>query len=218
MHLAIEAGIGIAKALLYLQALDAPVTSDPKIGQHSPKQKNVTPWLVDTLKRNAASADTYLRPYVESRKDTDNIGALWAWVSVNKAGGMWDMNVNLEYAFKNAGNPDFTVYFGGDPVSKQAVTNLHFGFVGYYAGYSNTFLEFGAGVFQLQKCPLFDDDPRPECGGGLDTFYDNPYDNWWINFGYWLALQVDDDLDSLTDDLFNEYLNEYIGEFGGPPD
>jgi hypothetical protein len=93
----------------------------------------------------------------------------------------------------------------------QALSNIHYGYIGAAAGFSSNLLQAGAGFFQdentLGPWITFSDGPRI-------VFRDDPFDNYWVRFGLYLFTEYGNN--ELTEEEFMQGLDEFIDEHGDP--
>lgn len=138
------------------------------------------------------------------------------WNALVRTGAVWDFKVDLLKADIE------TVNLGGTEYNFQAVANLHYGFVGRAAGIGADLLRIGAGAAQVQHLRT---NPaavgpmayRNSAGRWYLTFYDQPFDAWWVLFGMFLYEQYGSDLDSLTETTFSQALEQFSQEYGPCP-
>jgi hypothetical protein len=76
-------------------------------------------------------------------------------------------------------------------------------------GIPQKFAEFGAGVAQLVQ--------DPKTRGGIDTFGDDPFDNYWIKFGYAFQKDYSSKFGSLTPEDLKTGIKRYQDINGKPP-
>ncbi len=160
---------------------------------------------------NAQAEITHLmRNSWQSSNPIQKAGALKAWVSLVRANAIWDFKKD----FRDAGltRSDDVVLLAGQMINFQAIANIHYGFVGQAAGFSDEVLLTGAGLFHL-----WDNRENPEKWGTWETRFDQPFDNWWIGFGIFLYNQFGDRLAELTPEILEQLLQEYTAASGEPP-
>ncbi|MEA3439847.1 MAG: polymorphic toxin type 44 domain-containing protein [Chloroflexota bacterium] len=95
------------------------------------------------------------------------------------------------------------VQLGGYEFDYQALANIHYGYVGTAVGFPSLFLQVGAGIFQDEKTK-----------GDITTYYDDPFDNYWIRFGIYLYNNYGSE--GLTENEFLSALDEFIEKHGDP--
>ncbi len=130
---------------------------------------DVTPWLMDQMETNASSAvvadmreknDSDMLPY-----DTVAL-ATWAWLV--RTGGEWDFKKDLGVMLgnrtscrRNCLGRLYSVTIDGQCMTFEAPANIHFGYVGRAAGFSEAFLLWGASTAQVAEARgETQDDPR----------------------------------------------------------
>ena len=136
-------------------------------------------------------------------------GATKAWVSLVRTSAVWDYKTDI----LNAGVKDDNdhIVLSGAKLNFQAIANIHFGALGRAAGIPQGALELGAGIFQIK-----DNWGSPSALGTPATYFDDPYDNWMINFGGWLYEQYGEEFGQLTQEQLEEAWKEYSGDHGSP--
>jgi len=175
-----------------------------------PTSSDMTGWLVDRMNENSTSPEaqelrenfakfplTY--PVVEGLED---------WVGLVRGGAVWDYKEDILNTPILKEQQSANVMLGDQEVNFQAVANINYGFMAGEVGLPQWMAEAGAGVFQVW-------DHRGDWKnnvGGLSAWFDDPADNYWITFGYYLSNQQDISISSFTD-----YLMEYIKAYGFPP-
>jgi len=196
------------------EVVNAPAITEPRSAP--PTSINMSEYAVDTMVANAqASVTGRLR---DAWRQYDGVpesaGSLKAWNSLVQTHAVWDLKDDILGSKK--ASPNGSIILGGRIENFQAVANMHYGFVGAAVGYPQLLLTCGAGQAQYEA---YHDKPNapPDAVGGWDTCRDQPYDNWWIKFGYWLFHQFETRLDDLTADQLEEYLDQYINDNGEPP-
>jgi RHS repeat-associated protein len=201
-------GGGVSLGVAY-DIVTTPAINDPALrASPPPTSGDVTPWLVDQMVTNAQAEATGRMQEAWQGGPIKKAAALKAWVSLVRTGAIWDFKKDL----RDAGLPaDQTVLLAGRRVNYQAVANIHFGFVGGAVGFEEWQLFLGAGLFHAGDNP-------PDKWGTLETYLDDPFDNWWIAFGFYLYEQYEDRVDELTKDVLEEELEKYIGDHGEPPE
>jgi hypothetical protein len=159
-----------------------------------------------------SNAVTLLKENWNSFNPANMGGALKAWTGLVKTGAIWDFKPDIIDGL----GKDPTITLGGYEVNFQAVANLFYGFIGSEIGFPDLLLEGGAGAAQWDD---WHESGQPGAVGPCNTTYycDQPFDNWWINFGMYLHNLYGKNLDALTEEAFQNALNGYIDENGQPP-
>jgi len=197
---------GVAAGL----AIDIVTTPPIEVERPSaPSSSDMTQWTIDRIKENADAPVTQsLKENFESGDPIKILGATKAFVSIVRTDGAWDYKQDIRAA--QLESSDITL--GNQKMNYQAVANITFGYLGKAAGIPGPVLEAGAGAFQL----VDHIGKSPENIGPLSTYFDDPYDNWNINFGEYLYDQYGSDPSQLTTDTFEDSLNEYEDQYGIP--
>ncbi|MFZ5915972.1 MAG: RHS repeat-associated core domain-containing protein [Chloroflexota bacterium] len=184
--------------------VDDPITSN-----------NMTAWLLNQMATNAQSDIVQaIRGNWTSGNLLKQDAAMQAWTALVGTGAIWDFKVDIERTkWFNEGERD--VKLGGQTLNFDAVANMHFGFVGRAAGFSDKLLVAAAGIAQEM---LYRDTQDPNDKGVCNgTYYcDHPYASWSIQFGIYLYNEYR--LEGLDDEVFFSALEAYIAEYGEPPD
>jgi RHS repeat-associated protein len=204
---AIFLGCVIAGGIL---AYDIFTTSPTKADRvPAPTSKDVTSWTVDRINDTASSpVMKALQDNWASPNPLNKAGALKAWVGLVTENGIWDYKKDINGAgiLSAKGN----VAFGDTKMNFQAVANATYGMYAADMGLPQWLGESGAGVAQLSQ--------DPKTSGGFDTYGDDPYDNYWVKFGYWFYKQYGSDFGSLTPADLKNGINTYNKTYGVPPD
>lgn len=194
----------------------------------SPDSSDLTGWLIDQLQTNAGSS--YVDEISKSLERGDIKDAFKTWVSLVRTNGIWDLKPDIikglsENKITEDINKNPEIILGEREESFQAVANIHYGYVGGIVGFPKIILEAGAGYFQNRDYRGNPDAPEDAVGPiyttandgpGIDlTFYDQPYDNYWIEFGHWLSGQIKPD--EINEETFNKKMLEYVDKYGKPP-
>ena len=160
------------------------------------------------MKTNAATVKMAIRPNSKSWQPNRRRAGYEAWKAMVSTGGPWDQKVNIKQSgLIDKENPN--ILFGEYSTNYQAVANMHFGYVGNAAGFWLLTLDIGAGFAQKQ------DNEKEHIGPGWG---DDPFDKWWIHFGYALYDEFGENADSLLEEEFDQFLADYIKENGEPPE
>ena len=178
---------------------------------------NITGWLRNQMVTNAQSQVVQnIQENWHSWNPINKDAALQAWVALVGTGATWDFKVDIERTTWFA-NGERNVTLGNRELNFDAGANIHFGFVGRAAGFSEEFLAAAAGLAQFQT---YQANPVPLNQGVCDTnsYCDQPFATWSIRFGSYLYDLYGDRLDELDDDAFANTLEDYIEEYGEPPD
>jgi len=174
-----------------------------------PTSSDMTGWLTDRINENAAAPLTQaLKENFTSGDPIKIAGATKAWVALVRATGTWDYKTDIINAKIKDGNDNITLC--GDTLNFQAIANIHYGAMGRAAGIPQSVLESGAGAFQIY------DNWGSNAIGTPSTYFDEPFDNWMVNFGGWLYDQYGDQFGKLTNKQLEEAYRKYKEEHGSP--
>jgi RHS repeat-associated protein len=175
-----------------------------------PTSQDLTSWLIDRMKENAASpiAAQMRQQWTHHEK----VAALESWVSMVRPDAVWDYKKNLVTLRTRYGD-NFTL--GGFNLNYQTVANIAYGYTGSAAGFSSEVLQGGAGAFQLYQHGIQQRDWKQV--GPSSTYFDQPLDNWSVKFGIYLYGKYGSDTSKLTPDEFAKSLQSYMKENGAPP-
>ena len=203
--------IAVAVHVIIHVAYDIITTSPTDFGYRAPAptKNDVTSWTVNEINTNTTSSGmSALKNYWSSPNPIDKAGALKAWSGLVTENGIWD----YKYDLNDAGviNQKGNVGFGSSSINYQAVANSTYGIYAAEMGLPQWLAEAGAGAAQLIQ--------DSETAGGVGTFFDDPFDNYWINFGYWFQEQYGEDFGSLTDNDLIRAIDTYEEEYGDPPE
>jgi len=88
--------------------------------------------------------------------------------------------------------------------------NINFGAIGRAVGIPQSVLELGASAYQIH------DNWGSDAIGTPSTYFDEPFDNWMVNFGGWLYDQYGDQFVKLTNKQLEEAYRKYKEEHGSP--
>ncbi|RME60165.1 hypothetical protein D6779_02655, partial [Candidatus Parcubacteria bacterium] len=190
-----------------LDIKNSPPIDDPNTPL--PESSNMTGWIIDRITETSGSAlVNSLSENWNSLNPANKLGAGKAWISLERTTGAWD--------FKNeiveAGLDITPVVIGNYETNFQAVANLFYGFIGSEVGFGAEVMELGAGLAQLEHLG-----EGEGAVGPVWTYFDQPFDKWWIEFGQYLYSLYGGDLDALTDEALTQALDEYIDANGEPP-
>ncbi len=106
------------------------------------------------------------------------------FVSLVNTNGIWDHKREvLESGRVLTGR---NIELGELVLNYQALSNIHFGYVGTRAGFDPILLQVGAGAAQYRTWANRD----PANVGPISTFLDDPFDNWSIRAGIYIANTV----------------------------
>lgn len=126
---------------------------------------NVTSSFSLTMRKNAAYIAYYA--YNEEQQGTYPIGTGEEFASKVKTGGPWDykqtFGSNIQYIYND------NVVFGED------LGNMHYGYVGRGAGFSDTLLKSAAGAYQIYS--------GTSSIKWYASYFDDPNDQKWIQYG-----------------------------------
>jgi hypothetical protein len=183
-------------------------------GPNPPKPTNndVTGWLVDRLNENSTSTTAQsLEENWANGNIVERAASIKAWVALTKGAGTWDYKPDLiESRIIEQGNSN--VVIGGCDTSYQAVANINYGYLASVIGLPSWLAEGGAGAAQV-----FDHlDNLTDNVGGPGTYYDDPYDNYWIRFGYQLNSATNNRNGELNQRDFIMNLRRYMNTNGNP--
>ncbi|WP_405081039.1 polymorphic toxin type 44 domain-containing protein [Paenibacillus chitinolyticus] len=121
------------------------------------------------MRQNAA----YMAYYAlnDAQQNTWPIGTGKEFASKVPSGGPWD----YKKVYKNADGYGF----GGNWMRGEDLGNMHYGYVGRAAGFSNTLLSSAAGAYQIYS--------GTASIGWWNSYFDDPMDQEFINLGvnYW---------------------------------
>ena len=175
-----------------------------------PPTSDLTAWLVDQMVNNAQSeVVSSIKAHWETEHPAHMGGALATWNALVQNEAVWDFKEDI----RMAGYPEFpAVTLGGESLRFDAVANIHYGFVGRAAGLPSWLLQSGGGIAQWRAWH----ETKPDNVGPVDTYLDDPYDNWNVLFGICLYDQYRNTLDVLTPEAFNQALDDFIGLYGTP--
>lgn len=186
------------------------LTTPPKNNPNTPPKPtsaDMSEWLIDRIQDSSQSTTVNTLTDMLAGNPIQQVEGLKEWISLVRSTGEWDFKVDIE----NAGLQG-QIVLGGREAHSEAVANLFFGFIGSEVGFDSNILQAGAGAFQL-----WDNRKNPDAWGGLDTMFDEQFDNWWIRFGIYLHGVIQDDLSRLTKEDLAEILGVYISQNGDPP-
>ena len=144
-----------------------PVTGGYKRG-YVPKitvNSNITSGYTQTMAQNGAWMWSYAQ--VDVQQGTYPIGTGYEFVNRVKTNGVWD--------YKQVFTSGYSYNYNGSSVSDEDLGNMHYGYVGRFAGFGRTLLSSAAGVYQI-------------CSGTwqtswYSTYFDDPNDQHWIDYG-----------------------------------
>ena len=186
---------------------NAPPIRTPRASQ--PSSNNVTAWTAVQITHDTNSAyASNIRGNLNSFNPEDRIEALRTWVSLVRTEGIWDYKVDLSES--GIVDLDGNINLGGHTTNWQAVANYTYGATAASVGMPQWMAQGGAGVFQY-----IDNDKQNR--GGLDTFFDDPFDFWWIGAGYDLWKTYGDDKE-ITATEIGSHITNYLETHGTPPD
>jgi RHS repeat-associated protein len=186
-----------------------PIKKGRVLGPKSPG--DVTSWTASLLNTNASSQ------FTEKMKENNNTfdprgkaQALETWVSLVRGGAIWDFKQDIKQSEAIIPGTE-NIKLGEHEFNYQALSNIHYGYIGAAAGFSSNLLQAGAGFFQdentLGPWITFSDGPRI-------VFRDDPFDNYWVRFGLYLFTEYGNN--ELTEEEFMQGLDEFIDEHGDP--
>jgi RHS repeat-associated protein len=211
---ALLVGALVVSAVVLLDAAKVPPITEPR--DPAPTSSNMSSWTAERIRTNSqAPVTTSIAEHWASGNPVRMVGALKAWIAIVRTTAVWDYKQDIGEA-ELPGYPD--IAFGGETTSFQAVANVHFGAVGRAAGFPAQLLAIGAGAFQILDA-LRSNQPSnigPLWDGRRWTYFDDPYDNWWVTFGMWLYTKYGTTPNALTGAEFEAALLYYIDQNGGP--
>ncbi len=170
-------------------------------------------WLIQTMRENAMSdvvAEIHANLYYIGGNDLE---AYRLWIAQVKKGAPWDYKTIIPDEWGRG------VWLAGSGFwSFENVANIHFGYVGTAAGFTDIELLGGAGVFQI-KDNVVDpmrrgDEPNWDAIGSLATYFDEPEDHAAIQIG--IDLYSDYGL-LVTVDAFREVFYRHSSELKRGP-
>jgi RHS repeat-associated protein len=199
---------GVGVGVLY-DVATAPVIKDESLRPPHPSSPDMTNWLIDRLKENAQAPVTKeIRRHLQSAAPWDKVGAAKAWAALVGPEAVWDIKENINYAQEFV-EGTWNIVLSEKDFHFDVVANLHFGFVGRAAGFSEEFLVAGAGMAQLKRA--WDTKDLREVGElSLNCYGDHPYATWSVRFGSYLYDRFGDRLYELDQDEFAQALENYI--------
>jgi hypothetical protein len=175
----------------------------------APTSNDMTGWLIDRLNENTNSPITQvLNENMTSGDPVKVTGATKAWTALVRTGATWDYKTDINKAGVKDKNDN--VVLCGETLNYQAIANIHYGAMGRAAGISQWVLESGAGMFQIK------DNWGTNGIGPLKTYFDDPYDNWMVNFGGWLYDNYKDQFGKLTPKQLEDAFKTYQKDHGSP--
>lgn len=130
---------------------------------------DVTSWLVQKMKINEKGNEVQVMKNLNSSsKQGTTIGALALWTRLVKTGGPWDFktvlgkNLNgISPCRTNCAGMVWSVTLAGRCMTYEAPANIHFGYIGRHAGFSERTLLTGAALAQIGEARgETKDDPR----------------------------------------------------------
>jgi hypothetical protein len=120
---------------------------------------DITDWLIERINRNRISAEV---TEMRERNDADitgvDLGAVYDWYELVKTGGPWDFKEDLGSSIsnirpcrRNCSGRVFSITLDDQCMTFEVAANIHFGFVGRAAGFSESLLLRGAGIAQIAE-------------------------------------------------------------------
>jgi len=170
--------------------------------QPAPSDNDQTEWLIYQISQ-APNSEGF-QDIQEMWRDGNLVGASILWAGYVWTGSVWDFKPDL----LDAGVPDkeSNVVLGGMDVNFQAIANVFFGYVGRDIGMGEMYLQFGAGVAQVEHGVdhwLANFLAYPQGWG------DQAFDAWSIGFGFYLYDLYGHDPSLLTPESLADALREY---------
>ncbi|ARU61141.1 hypothetical protein CBW65_08930 [Tumebacillus avium] len=139
-------------------------TTTPEV--ELPIGEDLTYSFTTTMRKNAA----YMAYYAMNEQDyqqTYPIATGKEFASKVRTGGVWD--------YKQYYGSTVQYLYNGLYVTGADVGNMHYGFVGRGAGFSDTLLKTAAGAYQIYSGTSYI--------GWYSSYFDDPRDQYWINYG-----------------------------------
>jgi hypothetical protein len=119
---------------------------------------DVTKWLIRQIETNARSEIVAEMKKSNSEDSMGvDLGAAATWYDLVKTGGVWDFKndlgdaINLASCRQNCSGKLYSVTIGGQCMTYEAPANIHFGYVGRAAGFTENNLLFGASGAQITE-------------------------------------------------------------------
>ena len=193
---------------IYNYIKNAPPIKEPRALE--PTSNNVTGWVAGRITEDTGSDyAAEIRDNLNIFKPEDSKEALHTWVSLVRTKGIWDYKVELQTSkvVDDSGN----IEIGGYTTNWQAVANYTYGATAASVGMPLWMAQAGAGAFQY-----LDHQQDKDNRGNFDTFFDDPFDFWWIAAGYDLWENYGDD-GIITDDEITSHITNYLDTYGEPP-
>ena len=179
-----------------------------------PTSTDMTEWLVDRLNENRESdyAQTLTESFDNLRQTDEVIEGLELWVGLVQGEAEWDYKVEIGESGILKETRSANITLGGYSLNYQAIANINYGYMGGVVGLRKQLAMGGAGLYQI----IDHTDNLKDNIGGPSTYFDDPADNYWIRFGYYIYGEVGNE--RLTVSTLTNYLNEYIDNYGAPPE
>lgn len=110
---------------------------------------------------------------------------MWYYAQTDMSLGTYPIGTGFEFAnrvqtngiwdYKQVFTTGYSYTYNGSNVKDQDLGNMHYGYVGRYAGFSRTLLSSAAGAYQIYSgtsSPFW-----------YASYFDDPNDQYWINYG-----------------------------------
>lgn len=178
------------------------IVKNPRV-EPSPSSKDVTNWLAYQLSEAPNSNAFQITQSLWNEGDV--VGASFMWARYVFTDAVWDFKFDL--IAQGVPDEEGNVILGEKQVNFQAIANIFFGFVGRSIGMGEGYLQFGAGIAQVENglSKWFRNFASYPAGWG-----DQEFDAWSIGFGFYLYELYGDDLSQLTENSLAEAFNNYV--------
>jgi len=179
-----------------------------------PTSTDMTEWLVDRLNENRESdyAQTLTESFDNLRQTDEVIEGLELWVGLVQSEAEWDYKVEIGESGILKKTRLAIITLGGYSLYYQAIANINYGYMGGVVGLRKQLAMGGDGLYQI----IDHTDNLKDNIGGPSTYFDDPADNYWKRFGYYIYGEVGNE--RITVSTLTNYLNEYFDNYGAPPE
>lgn len=126
---------------------------------------NITSGYSLTMAQNGAWMWYYAQTDVE--QGTYPIGTGFEFADRVRSGGVWD--------YKQGFQKGYLYNYNGSSVIGEDLGNMHYGYIGRYAGFGRTLLSSAAGAYQIYSGTWQIN--------WYSTYFDDPNDQHWIDYG-----------------------------------
>jgi hypothetical protein len=179
-----------------------PAVNDPR--PPKPLSNDMTAWLAHRISSDSQSQFVSgLRSAM--RGPFGEIATTDAWISLVKTGAIWDFKKDIREAGVSDSNDN--IRLGRHTLNFQVVANVYYGYMGRQIGFSETFLQAGAGVAQCEH-------GLAHCAGNLwdaPSYYgDQAFDGWSVGFGFYLYNNYGNSPQSLNATTLTIALDSYV--------